>query len=351
MGRLSEVDPFYFYGANWSRQLLDAAPPGVHTAWPFIRDALPGSYNLAHLVCQWRFNHPGKSWKADLYHEPYYLPFRFSGPTVITVHDISHLRHSGTHPPRRVAMLNNRLPHAIAQSSQILTDSEFIKQEIISEFRVSPSKIHAVPLGVSSQFQPLGAGETRACLENYSLSHGRYFLAVGTLEPRKNLTHALRAFQALPSRLQETHPLVIVGMQGWLTETLETEIRSLEAKGKIRWLGYVPREHLPMLYAGAAVFLYPSLYEGFGLPPLEAMASGVPVVSSDQSSLPEVVGEAGIMLSPHDLEGWAQAMRSLIEDPEESKKRVQAGLARARTFTWEKCARQTLQVYRMALDS
>jgi alpha-1,3-rhamnosyl/mannosyltransferase len=174
-------------------------------------------------------------------------------------------------------------------------------------------------------------------------------LAVGTLEPRKNLLQAIDAYAGLPEAIRKSTPLVIAGMKGWLAEELQTRIRTYEERGEVRWLGYVSAEILPMLYAGARMLVYPSLYEGFGLPVLEAMASGIPVIASNQASLPEVAGEAGIMVDPRDCEALRDAMLRLIEDEQEVRCRIDLGFAQAARFTWRSCAETTLAVYKRAL--
>ncbi len=212
-------------------------------------------------------------------------------------------------------------------------------------------KIHPIHLGVAPQYRVRGTDETRATLDAHGLSHGHYILAVGTLEPRKNLIQGLRAFRRLPEALRESMPFVIVGMKGWLTEGIETEIAALATKGQVRALGYLPDEALLHLYSGASMLVYPSIYEGFGLPALEAMASGIPVITSNCSSLPEVVGEVGITVDPADDTGLAEAMRRLAEDPQERSDRASRGLERARNFTWARCAEETESVYRVALTA
>jgi alpha-1,3-rhamnosyl/mannosyltransferase len=227
----------------------------------------------------------------------------------------------------------------------------FVRDELVAAFGTPPAKIHPIYLGVSADYRPRSAEETQGVLAAQGLVHGRYVLAVGTLEPRKNLIQGLRAFRRLPEALRESMPFVIVGMKGWLTEGIEAEIAALATKGQVRPLGYLPDEALRHLYAGAAMLVYPSIYEGFGLPALEAMASGIPVITSDRSSLPEVVGDVGITVDPADDAGLAAAMHRLAEDPAERRDRAARGLERARAFTWARCAEETERVYRIALDA
>jgi alpha-1,3-rhamnosyl/mannosyltransferase len=181
------------------------------------------------------------------------------------------------------------------------------------------------------------------------LQYRQYVLCVGTLEPRKNLELAIRAYAALPPAFRDRYPMVTVGMKGWLTSKLESVMQPLVASGELRPLGFTSDETLASLYAGASVLIYPSLYEGFGLPPLEAMASGTPVIVSNRSTLPEVVGDAGVIIDAEDELGLRQALLRLVEDPGFWNERVSASLKQAERFSWQRCADQTLAVYRKVL--
>ena len=183
-------------------------------------------------------------------------------------------------------------------------------------------------------------------LERHQLVPGGYLLAVGTLEPRKNLLRTIDAYTGLPQKLRSSTPLVIAGMRGWLAQDLESRIRQYEQRGEVRWLGYVPADELPLLYSGAAMLVYPSLYEGFGLPVLEAMASGIPVITSNRASLPEVAGDVGVMINPEDFGELRTHMQRLLEDRAEAGRLGRLGVERARLFTWQACADKTLAVYR-----
>jgi glycosyltransferase involved in cell wall biosynthesis len=205
-------------------------------------------------------------------------------------------------------------------------------------------------LGVGTDFRPHTADETAEVLRAHHLSHGQYMLALGTLEPRKNLQLALTAFERLPTALQVRCPLVLVGMVGWNNDVLALKLAPLIHKGVVRQLGYLPHQELVKVVAGARCMVYPSVYEGFGLPPLESMACGVPVITSNASSLPEVVADAGLLVSPEDDEGLSMAMQALLEDLDLHARLAQAGLARSVAFTWAECARQTREVYGFAMS-
>ena len=183
-------------------------------------------------------------------------------------------------------------------------------------------------------------------LRRHALVADHYLLAIGTLEPRKNLISALKAYSLLSDNLRDRYPLVIGGMRGWLTDDLDRAIDPMIRKGQVRLLGFVPDSDLNALYSGARAFIYPSLYEGFGLPPLEAMASGTPVITSNRASLPEVVGDAGIQVEPLDIDQLSQAMQLLLEDDNLHRVLQQRGLERASRFTWEDTALKTYEVFR-----
>ncbi|MBI3802781.1 MAG: glycosyltransferase family 4 protein [Nitrospirae bacterium] len=201
------------------------------------------------------------------------------------------------------------------------------------------------PLGMEAHFKPVPVAFLNPVLSKYGLKPGSYILYIGTLEPRKNIINLLRAYATLPTRLREQYPLVLGGGMGWLMETLDMQIQKLGIQSSTIKTGYLPGGDLPALYSGAAVFVFPSLYEGFGLPPLEAMACGTPVITSNVSSLPEVVGEAGVQVHPEDVGRLAAEIEDLITDPARRALLSQKGLERAKQFSWERCAALTLDVY------
>jgi glycosyltransferase involved in cell wall biosynthesis len=346
-----DVDSEFFYGAVWSRELRAEPPAAVSAALPWLRQHLPGSYALRRLVQRHRFSTHAQPTRFDLYHEPNILPLPFDGPTVLTVHDLSWIRYPEAHPVERVRAMDKHFAPGLGQASLILTDSEFVKRELMEVFKVPAERIQPVLLGAEDQFHPRNETATQATLQSYGLRHGTYLLAVGTLEPRKNLTLALQAFMRLPASLRATHPLVLVGMKGWHTSELERQIEPLVQAGQVRQLGYVPREDLTMITAGAATLIYPSIYEGFGLPPLEAMACRVPVIASNVSSIPEVVGDSGMLLDPQDVDGLSDAMETLLTDPTTREAWAEKALVRSRQFSWGRCVEETVGAYRRVLSN
>jgi alpha-1,3-rhamnosyl/mannosyltransferase len=283
---------------------------------------------------------------SSIYHEPNFLSFRTPLPTVVTIHDLSILRYPETHPRDRVAFMTRRLGESIRRADCVISDSEYGRQEILAEYNLPSEKVVSVLLAAGSVFSPVAADRLPGLLAPFGLQPGQYILSVGTLEPRKNLTTAIKAYARLPEAIRQDMPFVIAGMKGWRTDGLDKEVAALIEKGQIRRLGYVPDEALPALYSGTRAFVYPSLYEGFGLPPLEAMACGAPVIISNRSSLPEVVGDAGLQVDALDVDGLAQAMSQIIEDDVLRASLRQRGMERAKGFSWRRCAEETLAVYR-----
>ncbi|MCJ0761861.1 glycosyltransferase family 4 protein [Variovorax terrae] len=346
-----DVDLELFYGTGWLDHLAKEAPRKARTLKSLARRFLPNSRTLARLYQQRRFDARAKGGRFDLYHEPNYLAFKFDGPSVVTVHDLSWLRFPHTHPGDRIEAMNRYLKPAIDRASLILTDSDFVRHEVVEEFRLDPARVVSIALGVETAFQPMDAAGTAQALQAHGLVHGQYLLAVGTLEPRKNLGVALKAYMQLPLALRTQCPLVLAGMTGWKTSALEQQLDPLVRAGHIRQLGYLPREDLMRVIAGARALVYPSIYEGFGLPPLEAMACGVPVIASRVSSIPEVVGDTGVLLPADDVDAFSQAMQTLVDDDALHGDLSARALTRSAQFTWPKCAADTMAAYRLAIQA
>jgi glycosyltransferase involved in cell wall biosynthesis len=289
-------------------------------------------------------------WSARyaVHHATNFVLRRFDAPSVATFHDLSVLRYPNFHPTERVKFMEKRFARTMAAAHSILTPSQFVRDEVIERFGLHPERVVATPLGVSGDFRPRADSEILHRLARYGLRPDGYVLMVGTLEPRKNIGLVLAAYSQLPSSLQSRFPIVHAGPPGWLSKDIETEGKNLERAGHFWRLGYVPQEDLPYLYAGACVFVFPSYYEGFGLPVLEAMAAGVPVIASNTSSLPEVVGDAGKLINPHDPTALAHELSAILSDPSVRSVMRHSGLDQAKRFTWESCAKRTLDVYRAA---
>lgn len=290
---------------------------------------------------RWRLRHEEEA----LFHSPNYFLPPFPGRSVATIHDLSHICLPQFHPAVRVELMNRALPDTLRQADFLITDAESVRQEVIRHFDWPVDRIAAVPLGVSSLFHPRLAQNIDPVLQRYGLLTGGYSLCVGTVEPRKNLTRLLCAYELLPIALRQRWPLVLAGARGWQSGDIHDRIDKGVVVGWVKYLEFVPQEDLPFLYAGARLFAYPSLYEGFGLPPLEAMASGVPVVTSDVSSLPEVVGDAALMVNPLDVGALTAALSRGLEDEIWRVSAVRLGLERAARLTWANCIDNTVTIY------
>jgi glycosyltransferase involved in cell wall biosynthesis len=343
--KLLQVPPYLFYGHAWNQQLRIEPFPKINQIKRFIKMCIPFSYHLGGHIRQHYFNNKDIINKIQVYHDPNFVPFKYKGPTVTTIHDLSYIHFREYHPKLRIQWMDRKMPRAIKQTQHFITDSEYTKQEMIQYYRIREDQVTAIPLGAASFFETKSKTSCHEILKAYGLNYQKYILTVGTLEPRKNIITLLHAYNKLPNHFKNNYPLVIVGMNGWNTDNITTELKNTLQSNKIIVTGYVPNEHLPFLYSAATAFVYPSIYEGFGLPPLEAMQCSSPVIVSNSSSLPEVVGDAAMLISPHDIDGWSQAMQQMIEDTQLNSFYRQAGCERAKLFSWQKCAQETLRVY------
>lgn len=341
----------YFYLSHWSSDIAPRDIAGMPALKSFVKRWLPRPYELTRAIQQRAFTRGVRAFGADLYHEPSFLPFRFDGPTVVTIHDLSWIRFPESHPAERVRILDSLVPVAMETASRLIVVSEFVRREVVDQFHVSPARISVVHNAARSIFKPRTADQRAATLQRLGLIDGSYFLCVGTLEPRKNLQLALRAHALLPARLRQRCPLVISGARGWHLSELEKMMAAAAARDELIVPGFVDDDSLADLYSGAAALLYPSRYEGFGLPPLEAMACGTPVILSNAASLPEVGGVAAVYHSPDDAEALASAMQRMLDDAAYRQERAQASLMQAARFSWQQAAQHTLAAYRDALSA
>jgi alpha-1,3-rhamnosyl/mannosyltransferase len=279
-----------------------------------------------------------------VFHSPNYFLPPFGGPALATLHDLSTLLYPEFHPGARVTYMNTELPKTLSRATHLVTVSEFIRAEVIKHLSWPEEKITAIGLGVDARFRPRDVQATATVLSTYGLTHGAYTLCVATVEPRKNIERLLEAHQALPEPLRLRYPLVLAGSAGWNSEDLHQRIKQLQGPG-LHYLNYVPQDHLYALYAGARLFAFPSIYEGFGLPVLEAMASGTPVLISDRASLPEVAGGAAWQVNPLDVDDIRDGLTHALQDDSWRKQAVIAGLLRASEHSWKRCCEQTRHLY------
>lgn len=345
----------FFSGHHFVRELptgAHAAKPGSSFSSNFRQTILKNrlSVEIYRLVSAQIKRQALRGYTDHVFHSPnYYLP-PFDGPSLCTFHDLSMYTWAHCHPPERVKFMHKEIALTLKRAKMLITDSEYTRREIASYFAWPLEKIRAIPLACSSDFRPRTAEALQPILEKHNLRAGGYSLFVGTIEPRKNLDALLDAYAQLPLPMRRQWPLVLTGYRGWRSDQLHRRIEAAAAEGWARYLGFVDAGELPLIYAGARLFVFPSLYEGFGLPVLEAMASGVPVVCSNSSTLPEVAGNAAAMCAPQDVDALSRLIAAGLEDEIWRATARENGLLRAGSFSWQRCAEQTVAAYREALS-
>jgi glycosyltransferase involved in cell wall biosynthesis len=280
---------------------------------------------------------------SDVYHFPnFILPPLTQGKSVVTIHDMSYLRHPEFAEKKNLEYLTAKIRETTSRADAIITVSTFSAQEVMDTMQVPREKIYPIHLGIDESFRPPTDGAVAKMRSDLALDRP-YLLTVGTLEPRKNIAFLVDVFE----RMEKFDGyLVIAGMKGWKYEPILKRIQSSPAAERIRYLEYVEDGALPALYAGAECFLITSHYEGFGFPPLEAMACGTPAVSSCGGSLKEVLGDAAVTIESFDAEQWATQVTTLLEDTDRREQLSAKGRAHAAGYTWAKTAQKTWDVYR-----
>ena len=295
-----------------------------------------------------------KQLQPDLCHFTNHVaPLWIACPSILTIHDMTLWLYPAYHPWRRLATMRPVIPYAARRAAAIITVSHSAKADIVRILGLSPDKVHVIYEAAGPEFRPLVEDSERnsptgpeldTVRRAYKLP-SRFLLHVGTLEPRKNMVRLLQAFSDLRRTRAVPHDLVLVGQRGWKWEQIFAAVENLDLAGAIHFLDYVPGIRLPALYNLADALVYPSLYEGFGLPVIEAMASGLPVVTSPRGALPEVAGEAAQMVDPTDVESIAEGIRQVLTDRSLHASLRARGLTQAARFSWSKTAEQTRQLY------
>lgn len=291
----------------------------------------------------WSLGRVARRERTDCLHVQYAGPIGYRGPLVVTVHDVAFLHLPRSFPLALRVALRVLVPRAVARAARVITGSEFCRRDIEARYPAARGKVAVVPLGVSTRYGPRAPEETRAALARYDLRPG-YLFALGRLNRRKNLERLLLAYGHLRSEDRARAPLVIGGRP-------DEGVRDVMRRAKlgpdtpVRFMGLVPEPDLPHFYAGAACFVYPSLFEGFGLPVLEAMACGTPVVTSDRTAIPELVGKAALLVDPQSVDELGTAISRVINDPELARDLGRRGLERSRCYPWDETVRRTLAVY------
>jgi alpha-1,3-rhamnosyl/mannosyltransferase len=345
-----EIDELLFFNhLNIQRELPPTAAAATNNlktkvSWLKKQPQVIDLYRILFPIAQGRAL---KKYREDyIYHGPnFYLPANFSR-SVVTFHDISTFTCPQFHPAERVRFMQKSLRSSIKRCAKIITDSEFTRQEVAQFFNYPLHNIHAISLGYAADFYPRNEEETQPLMHKLGLKYQQFTLYVGTIEPRKNIGALLDAYEMLPVALRKQYPLVLCGHEGWNSEDLHHRFQQAAQQGWLKYFGYLANEDLPLLYASARAFAFPSFYEGFGLPVVEAMASGVPVICSNVSSLPEVAGAAALTCAPQDVHSLSAHLQRSLEDESWRLNAREAGLKQAQTFSWEKCAQETADVYR-----
>ncbi len=321
---------------------LPPLPPNFHIKrLPFSERWLTILWHRANLPL-WIDRWAGR---FDLFHSPdFVLPPLASTPGLVTVHDLSFMKHPDGALPKLRDWLLRVVPKSVARAAHVLADSESTRRDLQELLHVPAGKISVVGAGVEPRFQPVtDAARLAAVRRKYRLPE-KFVLGLGTLEPRKNFTGLIAAFERIAAEMPDLH-LVIAGGKGWLYEPIFTAAEASSARARIHFAGFVADDDLPVLYSLARIFAYPSFYEGFGIPVLEAMACGAPVVTADNSSLPEVAGDAAVLIPAADVGALADALRQLHTDESLRAQCISRGKKQPPRFTWESAAARLRSVY------
>ncbi|MDI6782589.1 MAG: glycosyltransferase family 1 protein [bacterium] len=340
----AEVDNTYYLCS--SREFSYIPPENESRFIPVIQRGLPGN-----LWLQLQVPRLIKKYQFDLFHSPFgVIPFRCDCATVSTVHDLAfHFYPKLTDFKNRI-LLPRLVPKSLNLATTIIVDSESTKQDLIVLYKIADHKIAVIHLAAGSQYHPIPKIPARNKLAEKYRINTPFILFVGTLEPRKNIPLLLRAYEQLSPELRSQYKLVFVGKKGWQEHSIFRLVEELKLQEQTLFTDYVPEEDLPFFYNSASVFVYPSLYEGFGLPVIDAMACGIPVITSDTSSMPEIVSYAGIFVAPGDVSALTNAITRLLIDRELSEHLSEKAITRAHLFSWRNTATKTLEIYTAAVN-
>jgi glycosyltransferase involved in cell wall biosynthesis len=350
-------------GPSGNRRYLEGILRGLASAdgrMDYVLYHLAGGRELPHVVVPrssiWRSVRPGapllrlaagfriasRRDALDVFHGQYFAPFLGKTPMIVTIHDLAYLDLWHLYSLRFVTLMRAGVAATVRRVRAIITDTEHSRRRIVEHYQLPPRRVVTVPIAVGREFRPQSDDELRRVRQRYALAEP-YFLYVGRLDPRKNISGLIAAYRKLGV---STKPqLVIAGPTAPAFRMPDLLAGDSTLRRSVLFLGAVPDVDLPALYAGAVALVYPSFYEGFGLPPLEAMSCGTPVITSNVTSLPEVVGDAGILIDPSSVDEIADAMRSLADDAQLRRSLINAGLARAAQFSWERVGRSLESIY------
>ncbi|RPI29165.1 MAG: glycosyltransferase family 1 protein [Chloroflexota bacterium] len=332
--------------AHQSGRLLLETPQTTKFRWVTIADKSPAKRLIwEQAVFPWIARREG----IDLLHSLHYTrPLFLPCASVVTFHDMTFFLFPHLHTRSKRIFFPAAIRMSARTAGALIADSESTRQDAIRVLGISPDRITAVPLAAAEDYRPItDQGLLDRARQKYGLPEN-FILYVGLVEPRKNLPALIRSYKGMVDK-GVTHHLVVVGRRGWMYEQVFQQVEALGISERVHFTGYADREDLPVIYNLASVFVYPTLYEGFGLPVLEAMRCGAPVVTSNVSSLPEIVGEGGLMVAPGDEAALTGAVLRLLDEPGLREKLSAQGLKQSALFSWERVAYETVQVYEKAL--
>lgn len=287
----------------------------------------------------------------DVLHSPHYtMPFQPGCKSIVTFCDMIFVLFPHMHNHVRRIFFQRMMRRSAERADMLIAISESTRGDVLRYKHLPPERVISIPLAASDAFRRMPASESQVACARYNLTPGRFILYVGVLEPRKNVPLLMEAYARIAAEYPDV-PLVIAGKKGWMYEEIFRQVTLLGITERVRFLGYVPEDDLIGLYNAARVFVYPSRYEGFGLPVLEAMQCGVPVITCNVSSLPEVAGDAALLVEPDDVVGLADSLGRVMDNDSLAHNLSARGIERARQFSWQRCAHETLLVYQSVNNS
>ncbi|MFB3896263.1 MAG: glycosyltransferase family 4 protein [bacterium] len=345
LDEFAQIEDEHQYYLCSSRPFVYTAPNNEARFIPIIQRGLPGN-----LWLQFQLPRLIKHHQIDLFHSPFgVIPFRIPCATVNTVHDLAFHFYPQLTDSKNRFLLPRLVPKSMELATAIIVDSAAIKQDLMRIYKVPERKITVIHLAPSSQYHPMPRDAAQKYLaDSYHIDYP-FILFVGTLEPRKNIAGLIQAYHQLPGEVQNQYKLVLVGKKGWQYQSLFNLVTKLNLENHVVFTDYIPESDLVYFYNAAAVFVYPSLYEGFGLPVIDALACGTPVVTSDTSSMPELVSYAGILTAPEDSKRIASAMSRILTDRDLANHLAEKAIIRSKLFSWADTARKTLETFTAAI--
>lgn len=341
--------PYRLFVAGASRSQLPA-PPGPNFTWhpiPLSAEWMARLWQRAHLPLPVNW----LTGRVDLYHATDFVlpPVSSRVKTILTVHDLSFVRVPETAAPNLRAYLNVVVPRSVQRADHIIADSQATKDDLSALYGTAPEKITVLLSGVDPRFARVtDENVLHEVRTRYGIAHKPYIFCIGTVQPRKNYSRVIQALAQLRAEGRDVQ-LVIAGGKGWLEDEMYRTVYGTQMQDHVKLIGFARDEDLPALYSGADLTAFPSLYEGFGLPILESMACGTPVVTANVSSLPEVAGEAALLIDPYDVSALTDAIRRLLTDETLRSTLIERGYQQVKQFTWAKAARQLRAIYTRVL--